>query len=131
MMRHRSAVSDPQSDPSAPTPYRHVGHVQIWLAAERFAGGGAAGLPYTAPTITHATTIISVTTTADQLSFPPGSGCSLREAIQAANTDAAVDDCPAGSGADTITVPSGTYTLSIPGANEDANATETWILRLP
>jgi CSLREA domain-containing protein len=28
--------------------------------------------------------------------------CSLREAIQAANTDAAVDVCPAGAGADTI-----------------------------
>jgi len=48
--------------------------------------------------------------------------CSLREAIQAANTDAAVDACPAGSGADTITLPAGTYTLNIPGAGEDANA---------
>ena len=38
--------------------------------------------------------------------------CSLREAIQAANTDAAVDACLAGSSADTISVPAGTYTLT-------------------
>jgi len=49
--------------------------------------------------------------------------CALREAIQAANTDSAVDACPAGSGADTIVVPAGTYTLSVAGAGEDANAT--------
>ena len=52
--------------------------------------------------------------------------CTLREAITAANTDTALGatpgECPAGSGADTITVPAGTYTLSIPGADEDANA---------
>jgi CSLREA domain-containing protein len=49
--------------------------------------------------------------------------CSLREAIQAANTDTAVDACPAGSGADTIVLPAGTYTLAIAGAGEDVNAT--------
>lgn len=32
-----------------------------------------------------------------------GVGCTLREAIEAANTDSAVGDCSAGSGADTIT----------------------------
>ncbi len=40
--------------------------------------------------------------------------CSLREAIGAAN---------ALPGADTVTVPAGTYTLSIAGTGEDANAT--------
>lgn len=49
--------------------------------------------------------------------------CSLREAIQAANTDSAVDACLAGSGADTIILPSGSYALSISGANEDGNQT--------
>jgi uncharacterized repeat protein (TIGR01451 family)/CSLREA domain-containing protein len=38
--------------------------------------------------------------------------CSLREAIQAANTDSAVNECPAGDGADTIDFSvSGTITL--------------------
>lgn len=37
--------------------------------------------------------------------------CSLREAIQAANTDAAVDGCTAGSGTDTIQVPGGRFPL--------------------
>ncbi|MBP7602165.1 MAG: PKD domain-containing protein, partial [Thermoflexales bacterium] len=46
-----------------------------------------------------------------------------REAIQAANTDSTVDACPAGSGADTIVLAAGTYTLTIAGASEDANAT--------
>ncbi len=63
---------------------------------------------------------IAVTTTADE--YGGGAGCALREAIQAANTNAAFGGCSAGSGADTITLPAGTYTLSIAGASEDANA---------
>ena len=43
-----------------------------------------------------------------------GADCSLREAILAANTDTAFGGCPAGGGADTITLAAGTYTLSIP-----------------
>jgi CSLREA domain-containing protein len=43
-----------------------------------------------------------------------GTGCSLREAIQAADTDAAFGGCPSGGGADTISLASGTYGLSIP-----------------
>ena len=53
--------------------------------------------------------------------------CSLREAITSANTDTAsgatTGECPAGSGADTITLPTDTYTLAISGASEDSNAT--------
>jgi CSLREA domain-containing protein len=49
--------------------------------------------------------------------------CSLREAIEAANTDAAVDACPAGSGADIVMLPAGTYTLTLHGADEDGNQT--------
>jgi CSLREA domain-containing protein len=54
---------------------------------------------------------ITVTTTVDELNAD--GDCSLREAIQAATTDTAVDACVAGSGADTITVPAGTYNLTI------------------
>ena len=52
-----------------------------------------------------------------------GRSCSLREAIQSANTDTAFGGCTAGSGADTITLPSGTYQITInPGPDENANA---------
>jgi CSLREA domain-containing protein len=43
-----------------------------------------------------------------------GANCSLREAVLAANSDAAFGGCSAGSGADTITLARGTYALSIP-----------------
>ncbi len=61
--------------------------------------------------VAHAATI-TVNTTADELNTD--GDCSLREAIYAANIDSAVDACTAGSGADTIVVPAGTYTLTIP-----------------
>lgn len=62
---------------------------------------------------------ITVNTTADELN---GDGdCSLREAIQSANTDGPVGGCTAGSGADEITVPAGVYVLTLGGA-EDGNA---------
>ena len=67
---------------------------------------------------------INVTTTLDE--YGSGAGCSLREAIRAANTDTAFGGCPAGSGVDTISVPAGVFQLTIAnagGANEDANAT--------
>jgi len=68
-----------------------------------------------------ATTIV-VNTVTDELN--QDGDCSLREAIQAANTDQAVDACPAGSGADTIQLGSSLlYSISIPGSGEDNNAT--------
>ena len=71
-----------------------------------------------APRATAGTTI-SVTITADEIN---GDGdCSLREALQAANTDAQVSGCPAGNGWDTIVVPAGTYTLVLAGPGEDGN----------
>jgi CSLREA domain-containing protein len=42
-----------------------------------------------------------------------GGSCSLREAIQAANTNAGFGGCAAGSGADTIPLATGTYQLAI------------------
>ncbi|MEX0800813.1 MAG: choice-of-anchor Q domain-containing protein [Dehalococcoidia bacterium] len=52
---------------------------------------------------------IAVNTTDDENNVD--GDCSLREAVEAANTDAAVDACTAGAGADTIAVPAGTYLL--------------------
>ena len=57
---------------------------------------------------------ITVDSTADDLSLGPNGTCTLREAIIAANTDAPVDGCAAGGGADTVVLPAGTYFLSIP-----------------
>lgn len=68
---------------------------------------------YAAPT----NTTITVNTTNDELNND--GDCSLREAVIAANTDTAVDACPAGNGADTIIVPAGIYTLTLTGADEN------------
>ena len=67
---------------------------------------------------------ITVTTTADAIA--DDGACSLREAVIAANTNAPVDTCPAGTGdgdLDNIDLPAGTYVLTIPGPGEDAAAT--------
>lgn len=66
--------------------------------------------------------IFIVNSTADSVDANPGNGvcadgsgvCTLRAAIMEAN---------ALPGTDTITLPAGTYTLTIPGFNEDFNAT--------
>jgi CSLREA domain-containing protein len=91
--------------------------------AARFAIVGVAALAalVLTPPIPSSAAAILVDTTADELNAD--GDCSLREAIEAANTDAAVDACPAGSGADNITVPAGAYVLALPGIGEDANAT--------
>ena len=73
------------------------------------------------PPVAHAAAI-NVTTTLDEYGAA-GAGCSLREAIQAANTDAAFGGCTAGNSADTINLPAGTYTLTRAGVDEDSNAT--------
>jgi CSLREA domain-containing protein len=69
------------------------------------------------PTPAHAALF---TLTANWDSFPGDGLCSLREAIIAANTDTAVDACPAGSGTDTIILPAGGYILTVAGFNENA-----------
>lgn len=58
------------------------------------------------------TTVINVTTTADEDSHPGvGAGCSLYEAVIAANTAAAYGGCTAGdvTGPNIVTLPAGTY----------------------
>ena len=62
---------------------------------------------------------IVVTTNADSSGSP---GCSLRDAITAANTDAASGGCAAGSGADTITF-AGDYTITLASALPDLAGT--------
>lgn len=65
---------------------------------------------------------IDVNTTADELNTD--GDCALREAVRAANTNSPVDACTAGAvTADTVAVDAGTYTLAIPGGNEDAAQT--------
>jgi len=75
-------------------------------------------LALSAPAARAAT--ISVTTTSDAL-LADGQ-CSLREAITSANLDAATFGCAAGSGADTVVLPAGTFELGIAGGGENANA---------
>jgi CSLREA domain-containing protein len=85
-----------------------------------------------APSAAHAATI-AVTTTTDVINSTDGL-CSLREAIIAANTNTAsgpgAGECVAGTGTDLISLPAGTYTLTIAptGANDatsgDLNITQ-------
>lgn len=56
---------------------------------------------------------ITVTTTDDEVNVD--SDCSLREAIEAAASDAVVDACDPGSGADVIVLPAATYSLASVG----------------
>jgi CSLREA domain-containing protein len=80
-----------------------------------------AAVPISLSSPLRAGTPIHITTTADTLA--EGGGCSLRAAVRAANLDQAVGGCPAGSGTDTIAVPGGRYTLTIPGRDEDVSLT--------
>ena len=58
---------------------------------------------------------IEVTTAKDELDTSPDAKCSLREAVQSANTNTAVGGCPKGSGpADTIELAKARYALTIP-----------------
>lgn len=64
---------------------------------------------------------IIVTTTNDEFNtVGNGTGCSLREAIQAANTDAPFGGCPKGDGADTIQLDAQLYSVEITG-DDDSN----------
>jgi len=64
---------------------------------------------------------INVTTTNDEIQS--NGNCSLREAILAANTNQAVDRCPAGANLDTINLPAGIYNFKIGGIDEDLGRT--------
>ena len=70
---------------------------------------------------------IKVTTSQDE--FGTGPKCSLREAIEAANTDSAFGGCPAGSGADVIFVRGGVKYIREQTAIDDTNAGGDMTLR--
>ncbi len=92
----------------------------FWLAPALFLVAVATPLAH-APFEAVAVGPIVVNTTDDELNTD--GDCSLREAIQAANTDAVVDACATGIGTDTIVLQAGlTYTLGIASTSEDANA---------
>jgi len=61
---------------------------------------------------------IKVTTTKDQFGSQPKK-CSLREAIQAANTNARFGGCAKGKGADRIVLKRGVYRLTRTGSDDD------------
>lgn len=84
--------------------------------------GGAACAAALLLAVQASANTIEVTTTADQYGSDAGS-CSLREAVRAANTDAAYGGCTAGGGSDLIQLPNGTLTLTRAGRDEDANST--------
>lgn len=64
-----------------------------------------------------------VNATSDQFGELPAQ-CTLREAVQAANTDAAFGGCAAGAGSDLILLPAGSgVVLTRAGRGEDLNAT--------
>jgi len=82
----------------------------------------AVALLWSAPALhAQSTNIIYVSAVVDDLVL--NGNCTLREAIIAANTDTAVDRCPAGSDSDTIVLPAGTYLLSLTGPGEDGSRT--------
>ncbi len=62
---------------------------------------------------------ITVTTTTDDTN---NGNCTLREAIDAANLNTAVDACQAGTGDDTIILPAGVYSLTLSGVEDDNNS---------
>ena len=55
----------------------------------------------------------TISVTANAVDEATNGNCSLYEALEAANTDSVVDNCEAGSGADTVSVPNGTYVLAV------------------
>lgn len=67
----------------------------------------------------YAATIEVTTTTDEYREDEVASGCSLREAIRAANGDDFFGECPAGSGDDVIRLPAGNYSLTLDAPPED------------
>lgn len=85
--------------------------------------------PTLARNISYGESSIVVKTTADDL--VDNGNCTLREAIIAANTDAPVDSCPAGGGADTIILTGGVYILQIIGPGENDSRTGDLDIKAP
>ncbi|MBU1661106.1 MAG: M4 family metallopeptidase [Chloroflexi bacterium] len=86
-----------------------------------FAAPGRSGRHHLDQVAAAPQSTIYVSTTDDELNVD--GDCSLREAITAANVDDTIDACVAGSGADEISLPAGTYQIDIWGMQEDNNET--------
>ena len=89
----------------------------------QFATFMVVGLGLAAPQAGSAATI-KTTTLADEFDGPGDTGCALREAVEAANTNAPFGGCQreGGEADDVVTLRGGeTYTISLPGV-EDLNA---------
>jgi CSLREA domain-containing protein len=100
--------------------------LSLAITARAVAGQGSASSPKTPAALTayrpdQDGTEIEVDTAEDEME--EDGDCSLREAIEAANTDSDVDECPAGDGADEIILPPAIFELTIAGTGEDDNAT--------
>lgn len=91
--------------------------------------GAAAGVVLGLASAGHAATIV-VTTTDDPVLGADGY-CSLREAVKAANTNAAVDACQKGSGADTIKLGRGIYRIQIAPSGPNTNDTGDFLVTGP
>ena len=83
----------------------------------------ACALACAAPASVASAATITPTVAADDIT--DNGNCTLREAVEASNTNAAVDLCTAGStaAADTIVLNFGLYLLTLPGAGEIGNQT--------
>jgi CSLREA domain-containing protein len=81
------------------------------------------------PPTAYAATTIPVNTTADELNAD--GDCSLREAITAANTNTAVDACPAGQAAPTVDVISFSVTGTITLTNGQLTVTDDLTINGP
>lgn len=94
------------------------GRSLMWVRALRYACALAAALAIGLPASALANTI-HVTSPTDEVSTL--NGCSLREAVIAANTDTGGPgtDCDPGAGDDTIELPDGHYVLTRTGAAEN------------
>jgi CSLREA domain-containing protein len=93
---------------------RHLTRIIRVLFITVLLSGLAGFAPFPSPAVT-----INVTTFLDEYADPgPGEGCSLREAITAADTDLPFGGCLAGNGVDTINLLAGTYTLTRSGIDD-------------
>ena len=91
-----------------------LGTATLWALAPRYQVAHAAGITVdTTGDVVDAAGGVCANITIASLPGPDGV-TSLREAIRAANNT---------TGADTVSLPAGVYTLIIPGVDEDANAT--------
>ncbi|MDQ4005149.1 MAG: hypothetical protein M3135_02455, partial [Actinomycetota bacterium] len=91
---------------------RVSGHRFVLVAAMALIAIGLPSSPASAA-------VIAPTVFTDDLT--DNGNCTLREAIAAATFDMGTDQCPPGSGTDTIQLQSGVYELSLTGSGEDLN----------